>query len=80
MSKIIIEIFCDYVIRWMEQAIRIKPQMKELEMIDVFFQGQEADYFHYLLFVVGKTFFDVIKIGEMVKNGIEYEKIISQDD
>ncbi|KAH0669887.1 hypothetical protein KY285_025781 [Solanum tuberosum] len=61
-----------------EQAARVKPPMKEFEMIDVFLQAQEPDYFHYLLSVVGKTFTEVIKIGEMVENGIKFGKIVSQ--
>ncbi|KAH0635547.1 hypothetical protein KY289_035462 [Solanum tuberosum] len=52
--------------------------MKESEMIDVFLQAQEPDYFHYLLSAVGKTFAEVIKVGEMVENGIKSGKIVSQ--
>ena len=47
-------------------------------MIDVFLQAQEPDYFHYLLSSVGKTFAEVIKVGEMVENGIKSGKIVSQ--
>ena len=47
-------------------------------MIDVFLQEQEPDYFHYLLSVMGKTFAEVIKVGEMVENGIKSGKIVSQ--
>jgi len=47
-------------------------------MIDVFLQAQEPDYFHYLLSAVGKTFTEVIKVGEMVENGIRSGKIVSQ--
>ena len=31
----------------MEQAARVKAQMKDYELIDVFLQTQEPDYFHY---------------------------------
>ncbi|KAK4707192.1 hypothetical protein R3W88_033244 [Solanum pinnatisectum] len=72
------EFFCEYAIRWREQAARVKSPMKESEMIDVFFQAQEPDYFHYLLSVVGKMFTVVIKIGEMVENVIKSGKIVSQ--
>ena len=47
-------------------------------MIDVFLQAQEPDYFHYLLSAVGKTFAEVIKVAEMVENGIKSRKIVSQ--
>ncbi|KAG5599125.1 hypothetical protein H5410_030495 [Solanum commersonii] len=78
MRKKTTENFREYSIRWREQAARVKPSMKESEMIDVFLQAQKPDYFHYLLSVVGKTFTEVIKIGEMVENGIKSEKIVSQ--
>ncbi|KAK4733624.1 hypothetical protein R3W88_007885 [Solanum pinnatisectum] len=72
------ENFREYAVRWREQAARVKPPMKELEMIDIFLQAQELDYFHYLLYAVGKTFIEVIKVGEMVENGIKSGKIVSQ--
>ena len=34
------EIFCEYAIRWREQDARVKPPMKESEMIDVFLKAQ----------------------------------------
>ncbi|XP_015075903.1 uncharacterized protein LOC107020089 [Solanum pennellii] len=78
MRKKTTENFREYAIRWREQAARVKPPMKESEMIDVFLQAQEPDYFHYLLSAVGKTFAEVIKVGEMVENGIKSGKIVSQ--
>ncbi|KAK6793660.1 hypothetical protein RDI58_007113 [Solanum bulbocastanum] len=69
--------FREYVVWWREQAVRVKPSMKESEMIDVFLQAQEPDYFHYLLSVVGKTFTEVIKVGEMVENDIKSGKIVN---
>ncbi|KAK4706828.1 hypothetical protein R3W88_033624 [Solanum pinnatisectum] len=72
------ENFGEYSIWWKEQAARVKPSMKESEMIDVFLQAQEPDYFHYLLSAVGKTFTEVIKVGEMVENDIKSRKIVSQ--
>ncbi|XP_049371475.1 uncharacterized protein LOC125836336 [Solanum verrucosum] len=78
MRKRTIENFREYAIRWREQAARVKPPMKKSEMIDVFLHAQEPNYFHYLLSVVGKTFAEVIKIGEMVENGIKSGKIVSQ--
>ncbi|XP_055800400.1 uncharacterized protein LOC129869824 [Solanum dulcamara] len=78
MKKKTTEIFREYAIRWREKAARVKPSMKESKMIDVFLQAQEPDYFHYLLSVVGKTFTKVIKIEEMVENGIKSGNIVSQ--
>ncbi|XP_060194945.1 uncharacterized protein LOC132624137 [Lycium barbarum] len=72
------ESFREYAIKWREQDARVKPPMKESEMIDVFLLAQEPDYFHYLLSTVGKTFAEAIKVGEMVENGIKSGKIVSQ--
>ena len=54
-----------------EQAAKVKLPMKDYELIDVFLQAQEPDYFHYLLAAMGKPFAEAIKIGEMVENGIK---------
>ncbi|XP_060194914.1 uncharacterized protein LOC132624106 [Lycium barbarum] len=78
MKKNPTESFREYAIKWREQAARVKPPMKESEMIDVFLQAQQPDYFHYLLSTVGKTFAEAIKVGEMVENGIKFGKIVSQ--
>ena len=53
--------------------------MKDYELIDVFLQAQEPDYFHYLLAAMGKPFAEAIKIGEMVENDIKSGKIVSQE-
>ena len=47
-------------------------------MIGLFLQSQEADYFHYLLSAIRKIFAEAIKVGEMVENGMNSGKIISQ--
>ncbi|XP_049393462.1 uncharacterized protein LOC125857851 [Solanum stenotomum] len=78
MKKKSSESFREYAIRWREQAVRVKPPMKDYELIDVFLQAQEPDYFHYLLAAMGKPFAEAIKIGEVVENGIKSGKIVSQ--
>ena len=60
------------------KQLGLNPPMKESEMIDVFLQAQEPDYFHYLISAIRKTFAEVIKVGEMVENGIKSGKIVSQ--
>ncbi|KAM3289557.1 hypothetical protein P3S67_017845 [Capsicum chacoense] len=61
-----------------EQASSVRPSIKKSEMIDIFLKAQEPDYFHHLLYTIGSTFAEVIKVGEMVENGIKSGKIISQ--
>ncbi|XP_075113467.1 uncharacterized protein LOC142182726 [Nicotiana tabacum] len=72
------ESFSEYAIKWREQVARVKPPMDDHELITVFLQAQEPDYFQNMMSVVGKSFSEAIKMGEMVENGLKTGKIISQ--
>ncbi|XP_070015876.1 uncharacterized protein [Nicotiana sylvestris] len=71
------ESFRKYAVKWREQAARVKPPMDETEMVTVFLQAQEADYFQNMMSVVGKPFAEAIKIGEMVENDLKTGRILS---
>ncbi|XP_070031667.1 uncharacterized protein [Nicotiana tomentosiformis] len=77
-KKKITESFREYAIKWREQASRVKLPMDEAEMVNVFLQAQEADYFQNMISAMGKPFAEAIKIGEMVENGLKTGRIISQ--
>ncbi|XP_070020512.1 uncharacterized protein [Nicotiana sylvestris] len=68
----------EYAIKWREQAARVKKPMDDHELITVFLQAQEPDYFQNMMFAVGKSFPEAIKIGEMIENGLKTGRIISQ--
>ncbi|XP_075084516.1 uncharacterized protein LOC142167913 [Nicotiana tabacum] len=72
------ESFREYAVKLREQAARIKPPMDDHELIIVFLQAQEPDYFQNMMSAVGKPFLEAIKIGKMVENGLKTGKIISQ--
>ncbi|XP_070044621.1 uncharacterized protein [Nicotiana tomentosiformis] len=72
------ESFREYAIKWREQAARVKPPMDVHELITIFFQAQEPDYFQNMMSAVGKSFSEAIKIGKMAENGLKTGKIISQ--
>ncbi|XP_033508117.1 uncharacterized protein [Nicotiana tomentosiformis] len=72
------ESFREYTIKWREQAARVKTPMDDHELITVFLQAQEPNYFQNMMFVVGKSFSEAIKMGEMVENDLKTGKIISQ--
>ncbi|XP_019242341.1 PREDICTED: uncharacterized protein LOC109222434 [Nicotiana attenuata] len=72
------ESFREYAVKWHEQAARVKPPMDEVEMVSVFLQAQEADYFQNMMSAMGKPFAEAIKIGEMVENGLKTGRILSQ--
>ncbi|XP_009610405.2 uncharacterized protein [Nicotiana tomentosiformis] len=72
------ESFREYAIKWREQVARVKLPMDETEMVSVFLQAQEADYFQNMLSAMGKPFAEAIKIGEIVENGLKAGRILSQ--
>ncbi|XP_070013133.1 uncharacterized protein [Nicotiana sylvestris] len=72
------ESFREYVVKWHEQAARVKPPMDETEMVNVFLQSQEADYIQNMMSAMGKPFAKAIKIGEMVENDLKTGCILSQ--
>ncbi|XP_059302081.1 uncharacterized protein LOC132054010 [Lycium ferocissimum] len=59
------ESFKEFAIRWREQAARVRPTMKECEMLETFIQVQEEAYYQFLLPALGKPFSEAIKIGEI---------------
>ncbi|XP_070009551.1 uncharacterized protein [Nicotiana sylvestris] len=70
--------FREYTIKWHEQAARVKPPMNETEMVSVFLQAQDADYYQNMMSAMGRPFAKAIKIGEMVENGLKTGQILSQ--
>ncbi|XP_070017333.1 uncharacterized protein [Nicotiana sylvestris] len=78
MKKISLESFREYALKWHEQTSKVKPPMDEVEMVTVFLQAQEADYFQNMMSAMGKSFAETIKIGEMVENGLKTGRILSQ--
>ncbi|XP_070002385.1 uncharacterized protein LOC142165986 [Nicotiana tabacum] len=71
------ESFREYAIKWHEQAASVMPPMDEADMVSVFIQAQEVDYFQYMMSAMGKLFAEAIKIGEMVENGLKTGHILS---
>ncbi|XP_070017128.1 uncharacterized protein [Nicotiana sylvestris] len=72
------ESFREYAVKWREQTARVKPPMDEIEMVSVFLQAQEADYYQNMMSAMSKPFAEAIKIGEMVENGLKTGRILRQ--
>ncbi|MGM2927281.1 hypothetical protein, partial [Bacillus cereus group sp. BC72] len=49
----------------------------EDEMVELFLQAQGPTYFSHLIPALGKPFKDVLKMGELVEEGIKSGKIMS---
>ncbi|PHT82251.1 hypothetical protein T459_15266 [Capsicum annuum] len=77
MKKKSTETFREYAIRWHEQATRVKLPMKKSKIVEVFIQAQDETYYQYLLPALGKPFIEVLKIGEMIEDGIKTGHIVS---
>ncbi|XP_019252856.1 PREDICTED: uncharacterized protein LOC109231668 [Nicotiana attenuata] len=71
------ESFREYGFRWMNQAARVNPPMEEDEMVQYFLQALEPTYFGHLISAIGKSFNDVVKMGEMVEEGLKSSKMMS---
>ncbi|XP_070017031.1 uncharacterized protein [Nicotiana sylvestris] len=71
------ESFREYGFRWREQAARVNPPMEEVEMVEYFLQALEPTYYGHLISTIGKSFNDVVKMGEMVEEGLKSSKIMS---
>ncbi|XP_070054894.1 uncharacterized protein [Nicotiana tomentosiformis] len=78
MKKSPTESFREYAIKWREKAARFKSPMDNHELITFFLEAQEPDYFQNMMSAMGRPFVEAIKIGEMVENGINTGRIISQ--
>ncbi|KAF3638912.1 hypothetical protein T459_02973 [Capsicum annuum] len=67
----------EYAIRWCEQAARVKRPIKESKIVEVFIQAQDEIYYQHLLPTLGKPFIGVLKMGEMIEDGIKTSRIVS---
>ncbi|PHU13771.1 hypothetical protein BC332_14976 [Capsicum chinense] len=76
MKKKRTESFTEYAIQWREQAVRVKPPIKERKIVEVFIQAQDETYYQHLLPTLGKPFIAVLKMGEMIEDGIKIGRII----
>ncbi|KAF3644714.1 putative nitrate transporter 1.4-like [Capsicum annuum] len=71
------ESFREYAIRWREQDARVKLLMKESKIVEVYIQAQDKTYYQHLLPALGKPFIEVLKMGEMIEEGIKTGRIMS---
>ncbi|XP_070020406.1 uncharacterized protein [Nicotiana sylvestris] len=71
------ESFREYGSQWREQATRVDPPMKEREMVDYFLQALEPTYYDHLVSAIGKSFNEVVNMGDMAEEGLKSNKITS---
>ncbi|XP_070028731.1 uncharacterized protein [Nicotiana sylvestris] len=71
------ESFREYGFHWREQVARVNPPMEESEMVEYFLQALEPTYFGHLISAIDKSFNKVVKMGDMVEEGLKSSKIMS---
>ena len=47
------------------------PPIEESEIITYFIQAQDSEYYEIMVTMGGKTFAEVIKVGEMIEDGLK---------
>ncbi|KAF3633253.1 putative nitrate transporter 1.4-like [Capsicum annuum] len=60
-----------------KSTVRVKPPIKESKMVEVFVQAQDEIYYQHLLSALGKPFIEILKIREMIEDGIKTVRIVS---
>ncbi|XP_055830916.1 uncharacterized protein LOC129899948 [Solanum dulcamara] len=76
LEKKSIESFRKYAMRWRADAAKVQPPMMESEMTTLFIQSQkDATYYEKMISVVGKKFFQVIRMREFIEEGIKTGRI-----
>ncbi|XP_060179392.1 uncharacterized protein LOC132609432 [Lycium barbarum] len=76
LKKKVTESFREFAVRWREQAARVKPPMREREMVETFLQAQDETYYQHMIPAVGKPFIEAIKMGEIIEEGIKTGRIV----
>ncbi|XP_070021443.1 uncharacterized protein [Nicotiana sylvestris] len=71
------EIFREYGFQWREQGARVNHPMEEDEMVKYFLQALKPTYYGHLISAIGKSFNDVVKMGEILEEGLKSSKIMS---
>ncbi|XP_055806917.1 uncharacterized protein LOC129875663 [Solanum dulcamara] len=70
------ESFREYAMRWRADAAKVQPPMTESEMTSLFIQSQkDATYYEKMISVVGQKFFEVVRMGEFIEEGIKTGRI-----
>ncbi|XP_060177927.1 uncharacterized protein LOC132607870 [Lycium barbarum] len=77
LKKKTVENFGEFAIRWREQAARVRPPLKESEVVETFIQAHDEEYYQHMLPALGKSFVQAIKMGEMIEDRFRTGRIVS---
>lgn len=60
---------------WQKEATSVRPPMLEKEIINVFVQVKEPEYYERIMLLVGAKFVEIVKVGYTIKEGLKTGKI-----
>ncbi|KAH0655831.1 hypothetical protein KY285_030713 [Solanum tuberosum] len=68
--------FHEYALRWRSEAARVQPPMSESEMTSTFIECQDSGiYYEKMITIMGQKFTEIIRMGEILKEGIKLGRI-----
>ncbi|XP_070045488.1 uncharacterized protein [Nicotiana tomentosiformis] len=65
------ETFREYATRWRSEAAKVRPALEEEQMNKFFIRVQDPQYYERLMVIENHKFFDIIKLGERIEEGIK---------
>ncbi|XP_059288460.1 uncharacterized protein LOC132041781 [Lycium ferocissimum] len=71
------ENYREFASRWRTEAARVQPPICEGELISVFIKSQEPHFYDRMLSMAGKPLAEVVKMGEVIEDGLKSSKIVS---
>ncbi|XP_070032955.1 uncharacterized protein [Nicotiana tomentosiformis] len=63
--------FHEYATRWRSEVAKVRPALEEEQINKFFVRVQDPQYYKRLMFIQNHKFFDIIKLGERIKEGIK---------
>ncbi|XP_070045010.1 uncharacterized protein [Nicotiana tomentosiformis] len=65
------ETFREYATRWRFEATKVRPALEEEQMNKFFIRAQDPQYYERLMVIENHKFYDIIKLGERIEEGIK---------
>ncbi|KAJ8548149.1 hypothetical protein K7X08_021385 [Anisodus acutangulus] len=70
------ETFREYAMNWRAEAAKVQPPIAESEMTTLFVQSlKDATYYDRMISVIGRSFSEVIRMGDFIEEGIRTGRI-----
>ncbi|XP_033516835.1 uncharacterized protein [Nicotiana tomentosiformis] len=63
--------FCEYATNWRSEAANVKPPLEKEQINKFFVRAQDPQYYERLMVIENHNFFDIIKQGERIEEGIK---------